>query len=243
MPSDLAISRSSVNFEPPADFGPVRVQFSVPEADRRKFWVRWPAELAACVEIIARPSERFVLAEIVRLADEDGKSWPSVDRLARTIPRSGAVPDGHGRLVGSNRPTYSKHTIRVALRRLRLMGLLVWERIWSFGHYPSRTPGVKGPQTSRGGRVWWPNLRVLGMFAHAKRAGEDFTPRKRRSANVAPVIAQTLAPPPPAPPSKPLPTELEPMSRDELSTAIETLGKAMGVRPTPLEELKRPGST
>lgn len=240
MPQDVAIRPGPVNFEPAPAFEPFRATFSVPEENRRKFWVRWPAELAACVELVARPSERFVLAEIVRLCDGEGKSWPSVTRLARSIPRSGAVPDGRGKLVGSNRPHYSVHTIRVALRRLRNMGLLVWDRVWSFGRFPPTPRQPKGQFTSRGGRVWRPNLDALGMFARAKRAGEAFASKVARGGHkLSEVLARTLAPPPPPIPKEPEQApeqDDEPQSEEDRAKAIEALGIAMGVR-------KRPGDT
>jgi len=218
-PSEIATASAAVNFERPAEFRPLRVEFSIPEDERRRMYVLYPEELAACAQIIARPCDRFVLQEIVRLCDDDGKSWPSVDHLARLIPRSGK----HGH--------YSPITVRVALRRLRDAGLLVWQRVWPFGRFPpaSRKAGTRGRWTPRGGRVWFPNLPVLSLFAKVKRASEarEEKERAKRSEVIERKMAAarelvTVAPPEPPGPWVGL--------RNERS-----LLDALGVEPAPVE--------
>lgn len=165
--SEITAQSADVNTDEPRSFGPVKAQFSTPLADRRPMRLIWATEHVACTQIVATPCARFVLQEIVRHCDEEGKSWPSVTFLARTIPRSG------------KRPHYSPVTVRVVLRKLRDMGLLLWDRVMPFGRFPPTRKGELGRFTPRGGRTWRPNLGALRAFARAAGAAVVRGDKKR----------------------------------------------------------------
>ena len=127
-------------------------------------FTRHPKTLARVVLLELRPAARFTLDVLLTFADRDGWCWPKVREIQAAAPRSARVK------------RYSEATIKRSLRELKAAGLLNWERIPAFGHYPGR-PDRKGPAvggagefTMSGGRAWRVNFAAIAAAADRRSA-------------------------------------------------------------------------
>ena len=127
-------------------------------------FTRHPKTLARVVLLELRPAARFTLDVLLTFADRDGWCWPKVREIQAAAPRSARVK------------RYSEATIKRSLRELKAAGLLNWERIPAFGHYPGR-PDRKGPAvggagefTMSGGRAWRVNFAAIAAAANRRSA-------------------------------------------------------------------------
>lgn len=127
--------------------------------------------LAVIVALPLIPSERAVLEVLLKTADRHGRTWLSRRAVAREIGRNG------GR-------TYSLKQIGRALRRLRQLELLRWQRVLPLGHFPSpedapdAKPGAfTGLFTERGGCAYYVNLAALRELRRASKPASSSRPR------------------------------------------------------------------
>jgi hypothetical protein len=138
-------------------------------------------ELQACL--------RWILELFLTWADADGCNWNSVSEILAAIPRSG------------KRPHYARPTVLVALRKLRLMGLVGWKRVLPLHRFPRRGDAARpadeynGERTYSGGRVWCVLLeplraeierrrRVIQAAADARRAAKRRGPGTARAGSI-----------------------------------------------------------
>jgi hypothetical protein len=111
-------------------------------------FTRHKKELAGSALLELRAATRFVLHVLLMAADGAGVCWVSARSIADMMPRSAKVT------------RYSLVTILRALRELRDLGLLSWERVAPFGRFPSRG-NKRGKWTQSGGRTWQLDLEKL----------------------------------------------------------------------------------
>lgn len=121
-------------------------------------FTRHPKALARVVNFELRAATRFVLGVLLTFADKQGRALVSPRTIVELAPRSQRVR------------RYSLVSVRRALRELRDVGLLDWERVLPGECYPT------GVSTNTGGRVWHLNLARLRGEDGSAEASTDRSP-------------------------------------------------------------------
>jgi hypothetical protein len=127
------------------------------KADLVRF-TRHPRALAAVAFWRLQPAARFTLEILLTYADKDGIAWVSPREMARQLPRSHRAREASRTCPGGG---YALVSVERALRQLRAVGLLSWERVRPFARFPSRSRDTPGRQTSSGGRIWRVDIERL----------------------------------------------------------------------------------
>lgn len=116
-------------------------------------FTRHPKLLARAARLQIQACAVRVLCLLLTTADDDGVSWVSPREICRLCPRSGLVK------------AYSLAQVLRALRQLRDLGLIIWDRVPPLSCFPARVEGetvpARGRFTSAGGRIWRVMLDTL----------------------------------------------------------------------------------
>lgn len=118
-------------------------------------FTRFPEEHAGVKLLELQACMRWVLELFVTWADADGCNWNGVEEILASIPRSG------------KRPRYAKPSVLRAVRKLRALGFVGWQRVMPWHRFPQRGDAARpageynGARTYWGGRVWCVLLEPL----------------------------------------------------------------------------------